>query len=205
MKNEYEVQVSVGALPVHSLPDGCLHHCSSSLEEGADKVFFCCHRETRISQNCRSTTATGEALMSQYIAEVPSDGSVKPEILTYYERFYHISDTPDAHLQYAEQFTKNAKLIMVSDEANGRDAILQIRKSMWEKVTRRSHKPIRIYTFGPGSADTMLYGTVDYELKDGRKASVPWSARSHFTEEDGELKQDFYQVYLDTAAMANAR
>ncbi|KAF2764717.1 hypothetical protein EJ03DRAFT_331615 [Teratosphaeria nubilosa] len=143
--------------------------------------------------------------MSQYVAEVPFDGSVKPEIRSYYERFYQISDTPDAHQQYAEQFTKNAKLIMVSNEANGRDAILQIRKGMWEKVARRSHKPVRIYAFGPESDDTMLYGTVDYELKDGRKASVPWSARSHFTYEDGELKQDFYQVYLDTAAMANAK
>lgn len=43
----------------------------------------------------------------------------------------------------------------------------------------------------------MLYGIVDYALKDGKKASdVEWAARAHFVEQDGALKMDFYQVYL---------
>lgn len=67
---------------------------------------------------------------------------------------------------------------------------------MWEKVAKRSHTPKKIYPFGPGSDEVMLFGTVDYELKDGKKASVDWSARAHFAQEDGELKMDFYQVYL---------
>jgi hypothetical protein len=71
-----------------------------------------------------------------------------------------------------------------------------MRQGMWEKVEKRSHFPQKLYTFGAGSDDVMLYGTVDYELKDGKKTSVEWSARSHFAEEDGQLKMDFYQVYL---------
>jgi hypothetical protein len=67
---------------------------------------------------------------------------------------------------------------------------------MWEKVAKRSHRPIKIFSFGPGSDEVMLYGTVDYELKDGKKAHVEWGGRSHFTHEDGELKMDLYQVYL---------
>jgi len=59
--------------------------------------------------------------MSQYKAAVPGDNLVKPEILDYFESFYAISDTPDAHEKYSEQFTKNAKLIMASNEANGRE------------------------------------------------------------------------------------
>jgi len=42
----------------------------------------------------------------------------------------------------------------------------------------------------------MLYGTVDYELKDGKATTVDWSARAHFAQEDGQLQMDFYQVYL---------
>lgn len=43
----------------------------------------------------------------------------------------------------------------------------------------------------------MLYGTVDYTLKDGRGTTVDWSARAHFVKKEGEeLKMDFYQVYL---------
>lgn len=61
--------------------------------------------------------------MSQYTAAVPSDGQVKPEIKTFFEDFYKISDTPNDHEKYAECFTKDAKLIMGPNEANGRDGM----------------------------------------------------------------------------------
>ena len=67
---------------------------------------------------------------------------------------------------------------------------------MWEKVAKRSHKPIQIYAFGAGSDDVMLHGTVDYVLKDDKKASSSWGAKAHFVNEDGELKMDFYQLFL---------
>jgi len=75
-------------------------------------------------------------------------------------------------------------------------AILKMRKGMWEKVAKRSHKPEKIYSFGSSSDDVMINGTVDYELKDGKSTTVDWSARAHLKQEDGELKMDFYQVYL---------
>lgn len=72
-----------------------------------------------------------------------------------------------------------------------------MRHGMWDKVAKRSHKPVQLFAFGAGSDDVMLYGTVDYTLKDGRGTTVDWSARAHFTKEaDGGLKMDFYQVYL---------
>lgn len=75
-------------------------------------------------------------------------------------------------------------------------AILNTRKGMWEKVAKRSHKPMQIYPFGARSDDVMLYGTVDYVLRDDKKTSTSWAARAHFAEEDGQLKMDFYQVFL---------
>jgi hypothetical protein len=63
--------------------------------------------------------------MSKYVASVPDDGSVKPEILKFFESFYQISDTPDAHEKYAAQFTKNAKFVMASNEANGSEGMIQ--------------------------------------------------------------------------------
>ena len=71
-----------------------------------------------------------------------------------------------------------------------------MRHGMWEKVAKRSHKPAQLYAFGKGSDDIMLFGTVDYVLKDGRGTTVEWSARAHFTKESDGLKMDFYQVYL---------
>lgn len=50
----------------------------------------------------------------------------------------------------------------------------------------------------------MLYGTVDYELKDGKSANVEWAARAHFTNAEGDLKMDFYQVYLVGSILPSA-
>lgn len=50
------------------------------------------------------------------LPDVPFD----PAYAKFFESFYRISDTPDAHEKYSEQFTKDATLIMGSKEANGR-------------------------------------------------------------------------------------
>jgi len=42
-------------------------------------------------------------------------------------------------------------------------------------------------------------------LKDGRKAEVDWAARANLVREEGRWRMAFYQVYLDTAAMQNAK
>ena len=76
-----------------------------------------------------------------------------------------------------------------------------MRHGMWEKVASRSHKPTKIYSFGPDSEDVMLFGTVDYELKDGKRASdIEWAARAQFSSLDGQPKMNFYQVYLVSIA-----
>ena len=71
-----------------------------------------------------------------------------------------------------------------------------MRHGMWEKVAKRSHKPKQLFPFGSGSNDIMLFGTVDYTLKDGRSTGIDWAARAHFVEDKGALKMDHYQVYL---------
>ena len=75
---------------------------------------------------------------------------------------------------------------------------------MWEKVNRRRHNAIKIFPFGSGSDEAMLYGTVEYGLKDGREASVDWAARAHLVKESGSVKMDFYQVYLVRNAWIHA-
>ena len=50
--------------------------------------------------------------------------------------------------------------------------ILQIRKGMWATVASRLHTPMKIFPFGAGSDEVMIYGTVAYTLKDGRRSDV---------------------------------
>ena len=75
-----------------------------------------------------------------------------------------------------------------------------MRHGMWEKVAKRSHKPEQIYAFGSGSDDVMLHGTVAYVLKDDKKTEAVWGARAHMVKVDGELKMDYYQVFLVSGA-----
>ena len=81
--------------------------------------------------------------------------------------------------------------------------IVKMRHGMWEKVASRSHKPGKIYSFGADADDVMLDGTVDFVLKDGKKAGFEWGGRAHFTKEDEGLKMDFYQVYFVSLEISN--
>ena len=67
---------------------------------------------------------------------------------------------------------------------------------MWEKVAPRCHKPMKVFPFGPASNEAMLFGSVNYGLKDGKSASVDWAARAVLAKEEGTVKMSFYQVYL---------
>ena len=83
--------------------------------------------------------------------------------------------------------------------------ILALRKGMWEKVNRRRHQATKIFPFGPNSDEVMLYGTVEYGLKDGREATVDWAARAHLVKDGGAVMMDFYQVYLVSAMLGPIR
>ncbi|KAI9658893.1 MAG: hypothetical protein M1821_001853 [Bathelium mastoideum] len=136
--------------------------------------------------------------MSTYAVEVPNDVQFDPQFRGFFEEFYAISDTPGAHEKYADQFTSDATVIMASKKVQGTSEIIEMRKGMWEKIASRKHAPRRIYPFGPGAHEVMLYGGVDFVMKDGKQASVDWAARAHLVKAEQAVKMDFYQVFLDT-------
>jgi hypothetical protein len=144
--------------------------------------------------------------MSTYKAALPSTPSIDPRIPAFFEKFYATSDDPSdsAHLDYANSLTKDATLYMGIKSATGYDNILELRKGLWSgPVKTRKHHVNKIFPFdGPGkegSAEVMLYGWVEYGLKNGKDLTVNWSARAVMVEDkDGVegLKMGFYQVYL---------
>lgn len=60
--------------------------------------------------------------MTSYASQYPSV-EVDPAFKQFFESFYRISDTADAHQKYAEQFTKDATLIMASKKCIGTDGV----------------------------------------------------------------------------------
>lgn len=67
---------------------------------------------------------------------------------------------------------------------------------MWEHVASRSHKPEKIFPFGPNADEVMIYGTVSYGLKNGKSNEITWAARAHLFKDGADWKMDLYQVYL---------
>lgn len=136
--------------------------------------------------------------MSTYVGETPSL-TIDPRIPKFFEAFYATSDNPaeSAHEEYANSLTKDATMVMGSKKVQGHDAILELRKGLWTgPVQKRKHHLKKIYPFGDNSNEMMIYGTVDYGLKNGKDVSVDWAGRALFSDEGGKLKMAMYQVYL---------
>lgn len=67
---------------------------------------------------------------------------------------------------------------------------------MWSHVSSRTHNVSKVFPYGPNADEVMLYGTVAYEMKNGKSLSVDWAARAHLVVHGEDVKMDFYQVYL---------
>jgi hypothetical protein len=144
--------------------------------------------------------------MSSYKASLPTTPRLDPRIPAFFEQFYATSDNPSdqSHLDYANSLTKDATLYMGIKSATGYDNILDLRKGLWSgPVKTRKHHVNKIFPFeGEGKegwAEVMLYGWVEYGLKNGKGLEVNWSARAVLVEDESGvegLKMGFYQVYL---------
>jgi hypothetical protein len=71
-----------------------------------------------------------------------------------------------------------------------------MRQGMWAAVQSRQHTIYKIFPFGDNATEFMLYGSVIYVLKDGKKADVSWGARAQMVKVGNEWKMGYYQVYL---------
>jgi hypothetical protein len=89
-------------------------------------------------------------------------------------------------------------MIMGLKRAQGSEEIRKIREGLWNgPVKTRKHSLEKIFPFGAGSLEVMVFGSVEYGLRNGREVGVEWAGRAVFEEVDGkELKMRFYQVYL---------
>ena len=96
---------------------------------------------------------------------------------------------------------------MGSKTVTGFDQILEYRKNMWVHVKSRKHTLAKMFPFGVNATDdgkgkveeVMLYGSVEYGLKNGKELHLDWAARAELVgSKDGAegWKMRRYQVYL---------
>ena len=63
-----------------------------------------------------------ESMASRYSSDYPPL-AIDPSIPGFFETFYQISDTPDAHERYTDAFTGDALMVMASKQAKGREGL----------------------------------------------------------------------------------
>ncbi|KAI9745891.1 MAG: hypothetical protein M1818_000572 [Claussenomyces sp. TS43310] len=131
-----------------------------------------------------------------YSSEYPPGVTIDDGIVKFFETFYTTSDTPAAHDQYADSFSRNATFIVASKTMQGHDEILAGRKAMWAAVASRQHTPVKIFPFGPDADEVMIHGSLVMVLKDDRKAELDWAARAKLVKEAQSWKMGFYQVFM---------
>ena len=71
---------------------------------------------------------------------------------------------------------------------------------MWKTVAVRLHTPRKIFPFGTGADEIMLYGIVDYTFKDKREASVRF-----LTFKNGSTRADNGTVGMGRESEASER
>ncbi|KAF4966696.1 hypothetical protein FSARC_5640 [Fusarium sarcochroum] len=143
-------------------------------------------------------------MAESYSVQSPSDQSVRPDIIGFLQSFYSISDTPGETEKYVSMFTEDATFVMASKRASGHAEITPLREGMWDAVASREHTLHKVFPFGAGSEEVMLYGIVALQLKNGGSAEIEWAGRAELQKaaSDGKYRFKFYQVYLDTGAAA---
>lgn len=71
--------------------------------------------------------------MSTYTGQAPSDLTLDPRIIPFFENFYTLSDSPTdaAHDGYVDSLTPDGTMIMGTKKAVGRDELYTLRKGLW--------------------------------------------------------------------------
>lgn len=131
-----------------------------------------------------------------YSFSTPPSTTLDPGIVKFLENFYKVSDTPSAHDAYADSFADDATFQIGIKQVKGKPDILTMRKGMWDAVTSRLHTVYKVFPYGEGATELMLYGRVQYGMKDGREVGLDWAGRAEMVQDKGEWKFLFYQVYL---------
>ena len=94
---------------------------------------------------------------------------------------------------------------MGTKKAEGYDEILALRKGLWSgPIATRKHTLKKIFPFGDNSNEVMLYGFVDYGLKNGKKVTVDWAGHALMVDDGWEAEDGVLSVYLDSAPVMNA-
>ncbi len=144
--------------------------------------------------------------------------TVPPSIAVFLKAFYEASDanpssasvTDSTNEAYANFFTDAPTFHMGPVTANDKAGIKEWRKGGWEGITSRRHIMENVYLLGKLSddderAEFMVYGTVDYGVKDGGKGTADWGARLVLNKQGKEWKMSFYQVYIVSGILGRWR
>ena len=185
----------LGRFRANETPKQCRHqfsclfaHEQNSIYEAADCVLL-----------PTSSALHQFAPNAASVAALPFVMSVPGPIRDFVDSFYAASDVgPSGHQDYIDHFLPESVLVMGPTEYDGHQGIMRFRETAWEKVARRKHIVKGTFINPDNDKEVMLYGLVNYAMKDGStKDGVEWAARMVLADaSSGKLGLQFYQVYI---------
>ncbi|KUI73357.1 hypothetical protein VM1G_08716 [Cytospora mali] len=130
------------------------------------------------------------------------------EVRQLLESFYELSNAANSARDFDANERAFAELFdpqdgvyqLASKRAEGRDAILSLRKALFAYIPRRDHTAVKFFTYGQDQTQIMVLGRVEYGHHAGHETSGDWAAKLVLTRVRGEFKFREVNIIMDTAA-----
>ncbi|PSR79582.1 hypothetical protein BD289DRAFT_455767 [Coniella lustricola] len=121
------------------------------------------------------------------------------------EKFYNLSNAPNpgsdaSEEALAELFDPEKGVYqLASKKAQGREAIIELRKALFASIPRREHRVVKIFTFGEDQSQLLVLGKVEYGHHHGHETNSDWASKIVLSTSEGQPKLAEVQIIVDTA------
>ncbi|KAF2639179.1 hypothetical protein P280DRAFT_55705 [Massarina eburnea CBS 473.64] len=133
-----------------------------------------------------------------YTSEFPPNCNIDPDIRALVAKYYLQVDTQGRHTEWCECWSEDGLLIVpTGEEFRGRDAIRNVHLGMWDGVSKRLHRPQKIFPFGDDPNELVIIGTVEHWLEHGPYQKQDMAARVKYQRSlTGRVEVSSMQVWL---------
>ncbi|KAE8441194.1 hypothetical protein EG329_005626 [Mollisiaceae sp. DMI_Dod_QoI] len=128
--------------------------------------------------------------------------TVSPAVKELMEKHFQLSNAPSTHNSheadeeaFAALFTPNGLYELAEVQNQGHDAIIAVRRKLFETIPYREHPVTKVFTYGSDDLNLMCFGIVDYAYPEGTTNKKEWAGRYEIEKtSSGELKFKLVQI-----------
>lgn len=125
-------------------------------------------------------------------------------LVSFFDAFFAESDKrPPAGDDdpYVAFFTRDARVVIGSQEVTGLEQIAELRLKMWRNIASRQHELAEAALVS--ETEAFLTGSLECGLVNGAVVMIDWAAKMEFADMSWSRLQ-YYRVYVDYAPIVKA-